>query len=155
MTEGVCVKERKRERERTDRIWKRMPKRHGPLDPLREEDIKKPSTERRSQLPRCVVSGLELLEWVLANPLKEILGPWPIHDLLENTPGRNTCQMCPWLISTSSGRCICRGRRDRLCVSHGGWRKDGIFGLVWCLQLERNIPPLQLGPSWIVVLFFF
>lgn len=39
-------------------------------------------------------------------------------------------------------------------MSQGGWRKDDIFRLVWCLQLERNIPLLQLGPSWIVVLFF-
>lgn len=55
----ACVKERdRRERRRTDRIWKKTPKRHGPLDPLREEDIWKPSTETRSLLPRCVVSGL-------------------------------------------------------------------------------------------------
>lgn len=112
----VWMKEQHRtEKKRADRIWKKMPKGHGPLDLLSGGDIWKPSTER-SLLPRCVVLGLKPLEWLLANPLKEILGPWPTHGLLENT-GRNTCQVCPWLIATSSRRCICKERRKMLCVS--------------------------------------
>lgn len=39
------------------------------------------------------------------------------HGLLENTPGRITCQVCPWLISTGSRRYICEERR-MVCMSH-------------------------------------
>ena len=141
----MWMKERDRtEGKRADRIWKKMPKGHGPLDLLREEDIWNPSTER-GLLPRCVVLGLKLLEWLLSNSLKEILGPCSMHGLLENTPGRKIPVRCALGLSPPAPGDVSVRKGER-CFVRGWLEGRQYFGVAWCLPPERKIPLPQLGP---------
>lgn len=103
-----------------------MPKRYGPLAPFRKEDLWKPSTERVPVTKGCGLQ-LEATRMSFGRHAERNLRSMA-HGLLENTPGRITCQVCPWLISTSSGRYICKERRTILCMSQRVTRVKTRFG---------------------------
>ena len=137
-----------REMKRADRIWKKMPKRYRALEPSREEDIWKSLAERRSLLPGGVVSALKLQGCVLTNteiiprprPRPRPAAFWEIH-----IHGRITCQVCPWLISASSRRCICNEREKMLCMTQRVTRvKTAFFFFVFLPFLGLLPRPMEV-----------
>ena len=58
----------------------------------------------------------------------------------KHTREKNTCQVCPWLIPTSSGRCICKEKREMLCQRVAGG-KTVFWSCMVSATREKNSSP--------------